>query len=337
MSALALDLGTYTVKALSGKPGSTVNIERAVEIFNSVGIAVPSDEGVEQELIKLLEAMMTDHKLPKNDVRLSLPETVVSTKIIELPALSDAELASAIGWQAEQHIPIPPEQLSLEYHVLYRPPKKEQAESKMRVLLVGTRQDVVERYIEMFVKIGIEPKLLETQVLSIIRSLEIEVDEPPTLVVHMGASSTQLIMVYQGELQFVTSQMTGGQTLTQALAKQINLSGQQAEEYKRTYGLKPQQFEGKVRSVLLPAINVLVSEIKKATTFFANQHPGSSVERILLSGGASLLPELVQFITQEVGTEVLMAAPFSKASGEIPAGNQAAWSVCMGLLMREEI
>ncbi len=336
MPALSLDIGSYTIKALSGQTGDQVEIEKAVEIFNSVGVAIPNDDGVQQKLTELIETLFNDHKLPRSDVRLSLPETVVSTKVIELPSLSDAELASAIGWQAEQHIPIPPEQLSLEYHVLFRPTKKAQEEQKMRVMLVGTRRDIVERYIDIFLGLGIEPKVLETQALSIMRALAIEPAEPPTLVVHLGASSSQLAMIHQGELQFVTSHMSGGQALTQVLEKQINLETQQAEEYKRTYGLLADQFQGKVRTVLEPTVDALLNEMKKATTYFANQHPDTSVQRVILSGGASLLPDLVQYITQEMGLEVLMAAPFANASGQIPQGGHPAWTVCMGLMMREE-
>jgi type IV pilus assembly protein PilM len=336
MSALALDIGTYTIKAISGKPGKKIEVERAVEVFNPLGISVPSDEALIQKLVELIESVITDHKFPRNDVRLSLPETVVSTNIIELPSLSEAELASAIGWQAEQHIPIPPEQLSLQYQVLHRPHKDSSADEKMRVLLVGAHKDLIEKYVDVFLSLGIEPKLLETQILSVIRSLDIEVNEPPTLVIQMGASSTQMAMVYEGELRFVTSQMTGGQALTQALEKQINLETKQAEEYKRTYGLDPQQFEGKVRATLTPVIDILIGEVRKAMTFFANQHPGVSTQRILLSGGPTLLPGLVQYITQEIGAEVLVAAPLSQAIGEVPEGNHPTWTVCAGLLMREE-
>jgi type IV pilus assembly protein PilM len=337
MSALALDIGTYTIKALSAKVGKTIEIERAVEVFNPLGVAIPSDEAVSQKMIELIEPILTDHKLPRNDVRLSLPETVVSTKLIELPVLSDAELASAISWQAEQYIPIPPDQLSLQYQVLYRPAKDKQKEAKMRVLLVGAHKDIVDKYVNLFLSIGIEPKLLETQILSVLRALDITQDEPPTLVVQMGANSTQMSMVYQGELNFVTSQMTGGQALTQALERQINLEAQQAEEYKRAYGLDELQFEGKVRQVLLPAVNILVNEIRKTMTFFANQHPGLTAQRILFSGGPTLLPGIVPYITQELGAEVLVAAPFSQATGAIPENNHPAWTVCMGLLMRQEI
>lgn len=335
MSALALDIGTYTIKALQAKPGKNLSVERAVEAFNKLGVAVPSDEAAAQKMIELLEALLSDHKLPRLDVRLSLPETVVSTKIISLPSLSDAELASAISWQAEQYIPIPPEQLSLEYQVIFRP-ERGNKEDKMRVLLVGAHKEIIERYLQIFLTLGIEPKLLETQILSVLRSLAIEANEPTTLIAHLGASSTQLAIIHQGELQFVTSHMVGGQMLTQTLEKQIQLNAEQAEQYKRTYGLNPAQFEGKVRAVLLPVVNVLLGEIKKAITFFVNQHPGVTVSRVLLSGGTALLPGLVQQITDEVGAEVLLAAPFAAAQGDIPEANHPQWTVCTGLLLRED-
>lgn len=337
MPVLALDLGIYTIKAISGKAGREPDVDRVVELFNPVGVAVPSDEAVQQKLSEQIEAILTDNKLPRSDVRLSLPETVVSTNIIELPVLTDAELASAIGWQAEQHIPIPPEELSLEYQVLYRPDNKKQTDEKMRVLLVGAHKSVVERYVNMFVNLGIEPKLLETHILSVLRAAQLGSQEPPTLVVQFGASSTQLAMTLNGSLQFVTSHMTGGQAMTQAIENQLNLTTQQAEEYKRTYGFNSDQFEGKVRQTLAPVVEVLVNEIKKALTFFNNDHPGEKGQRILLSGGPSLLPGLAQHLAQQLGVEVLMSAPFTQATGNIPEANHSIWTVCMGLLMREEI
>jgi type IV pilus assembly protein PilM len=336
MPALAIDIGTYTIKAISGKFGLAPEIERSVEVFNSVGAAVPNDDAVSTKLGGLIDAILADNKLPRSDVRVSLPETVVSTNIIAIPSLNDAELASAIGWQAEQHIPIPPDQLSLQYQVLYRP-KKNQTNEKMRVLLVGAHKEVVKRYVNMFIDLGIEPKLLETQMLSVLRAAQIESNEPTTLVVHMGASSTQMAMVHEGELKFVTSHMTGGQVLTQALERQINLDSQQAEEYKRTYGLNKDQFEGKVRAALLPVVDILVKEMSKSITFFTNQNTGTAVQRILLSGGAAQTPGLIEYITQKIGAEVLVLAPFATAKGEIPQGSHSSWTVCMGLLMREEL
>lgn len=334
MSALALDIGTYSIKAVQAKPGKKPSVERVIEVFNTSGAAIPTDEVAYDKLQKLIDALITDNKLSTKDVRLALPETVVSSKVIEIPPLSDAELASAIGWQAEKYIPIPPEELSLEYQVLFRPAKQEK--TPMKVLLIGTRKKVVERYVSMFNDIGIEPTLIETQLLSIIRSLEFTIEDPTTLVVHIGASSMELALMEKGELQFVVSHINGGQLLTRTLEQTLSLSVEQAEQYKRTYGLDPGQFQGKVQQALLPALTVLSSEIKKTMQFYVAQHPQQAVQRIVLSGGTAMLHGLIQHLTDELGVEALVASPFSTSSGNVPQGiNQPSFTVVLGLLMRE--
>ncbi len=335
-ASVALDIGTYSIKAVRAKAGKKVAVERVVEVFNETGIALPTDDITVAKLGQMIDAVFNDNDLPRTDVRLALPETVVSTKVIQIPPLSDAELASAIGWQAEQHIPIPPEELSLEYEVLYRPEKK--SDEQMRVLLIGTRKRMVERFIGMFNEIGIEPTLLETHMLAILRSLQFTAEDPTTLIVHLGSSSMNLAIVHRAELQFVISHMNGGQMLTKSLETSIGLDAAQAEQYKRSYGLDGTQFQGKVKEALTPPVNMLLTEVRKSVQFFVNQNPQESVQRIVLSGGSAMLPGLVQHVTNELGVEVLIASPFAGADGTIPENvNPPAMSVCMGLLQREEI
>lgn len=334
MPALAIDIGSYTLKAIAGKSGKNVAVEKVVETFNTNGIIVPTDDSQTEKMVETIGNLISDHKLPTTDVRLALPESIVSTKIISMPRLSDAELSSAIGWQAEQYIPIPPEELTLEYKVLYRPEKAD-ANEQMRVLLVGTRRSLVDKFILVFNYLGIEPTLLETQILSVVRSLHFENVDPTTLIVHMGANTTTLAVVHQGELAFVFNHMSGSQTLTKALQAAIGLDADQAEQYKRQYGLDPAQFQGKVQVALLPAVKVLTDAMQKAIRFFVNQNPTANVQRVLLSGGGVQLPGFVPHLANVLGAEVLVASPFAASTGNIPEANHAAMSVCMGLLTRE--
>lgn len=334
MSAVGLDIGTYTIKAVNAKPGPKPQVLRTVEVFNTSGMSLPTEEGSAEKLMPLIESVFTDHKLPRNDVRVALPEQVVSTKIIAIPPLSDAELASAINWQAEQHIPIPVEELSLEYQILYRPPRKNK-EEKMLVMLVGARKNIIDTYINMYIDLGIEPTMLETHTTAAIRAMGFTAEDPVTMMVTIGATTMDIAIVRGGMMVFVFSHLNGGQLLTRTIEQTIGLDNQQAEQYKRTYGLDEAQFEGKIRQALLPSVRVFVNEIKKAMQFYSNQYPGEQVQRILLSGGSAQLPGLVPFITSEVGTEVLVAAPFATATGEVPEGSHPNFAVAMGLIMRE--
>src|SRR5258708_25157967 len=105
--SVGIDFGNYTLKAVQGKAGPKVNVQKSTQVFNPLGMCVPTDEASAQKLAELVTNMFNDSALARTDVRLSLPEFLVSTKIISIPTLTDAELASAITWQAEQHIRIP--------------------------------------------------------------------------------------------------------------------------------------------------------------------------------------------------------------------------------------
>jgi len=334
MSILALDIGSYSIKAILGKPGRYVEVEKVIELLNPLGLAIPSDESASKKLSEYLDTLFNDNNLPRTNLRLALPESSVSTKVISIPPLTDSELASAIGWQAEQHIPIPLEELSLEYEVLYRPPKNEK-DQNMRVLMIGVRKDVINRFLNAFLDIGIEPKILETQALSIFRSLQFTQEDPTSMVVHIGASSMDIFIVHEGELRFVFSTLSGSYLLTKSLEQGIGLEAKQAEEYKRNYGLEPDNFEGKIRKNLIPTVDVLVNEMLKAIQFFSHSQPQEKIQRLLLSGGGSSLPGLVEYVTSKLGLEVLLSAPFSESKGEIPATSHPSFTVCMGLLMRE--
>lgn len=337
MSALALDVGTYSIKGVSGKTGTKqVIVDKFVEIGNPNNWVVPSTDQQAAQFADLLDSFISDNKLPRTDVRLALPESVVTTKVIAMPPLTDAELASAIGWQAEQHIPISVDELALEYEVLYRP-KRQEKNGQMRVLLVGARKSLITQLTELLLDKGIELTIIDTQTLAVIRSLQFTAEDPATMVIHMGGNSTILATVTAGELRFVYNIASGGAALTRALTQSLNLKSDQAEQYKRTYGMDPTHFEGRLVSALQPGVNVLVQEVRKALQFHLNLAADAAIRRLLLSGGGAHLPGLVQFLAEQLNLEVLVADPWAvvKTTIEPPVGNQATFAVTMGLLLRD--
>jgi type IV pilus assembly protein PilM len=334
MSITALDIGTHSIKAVVAKNSSNPNISTAVIIPNKLGLVLPNSEQEVAQFTEMIANLLNDYKLDQTDIRLSLPEYFVANKVIEIPYLTDAELASAISWQAEQHIPIPKNDLSLQYQVIERPAKKT-PESKMKVLLVGSRRSITEKINNIFLSLGIEPTVLETQIFSVLRSLNIESTDPETLIVNMGANSTDFAVVSNGIFDFVVSSKNGGQLLSNALAQSFNLDNKSAEEYKINYGLDAKQLEGKLAKVMMPIIDNLSLEIQKSIRFFETNHSGQKIQRIVLSGGPAQLKGLAEEISNKLNKETLLAAPFANAKGQIPDKNQLAYTTCMGLIARE--
>jgi type IV pilus assembly protein PilM len=170
---------------------------------------------------------------------------------------------------------------------------------------------------------------------SVIRALDVTSADPTSLVANLGASTTDVAVIDKGELQFVATSQIGGKIFSKALEQNLGLDAEQAEQYKRQYGLDPNQFEGKVSQALVGAAESLSEELAKAIRYFQSQSPNSPLKRVVLAGGASQLPGLTQFLSGKLNAEVLLIDPFITVTGDAPDTNRQAYTVAMGLMMRE--
>lgn len=337
MSFVGLDIGTYTIKAVElKKSGSSFRVLKAISVPNAVGRVLPSEPQEREKLIALIKSIFAENKLPLTKVRVGLPEAMVSTKIVSMPPLSDAELASAIVWQAEQYIPIPAKELQLEYQVLYRPDKKNVSD-QMRVLLVGVPKQTIDQFSSMLFECDLELSGMETNMLAMYRGVTTEPSLPTTMVVHVGSSATEMFVAHNGELAFVYAYPNGGMMLSRALERGLGLDPSQAEAYKRTYGLDGAQLEGKVRETLLPVFKLFTTEVQKALQYFSSSHQGEQVKRIMLSGGSAALPNLIPTLAEGFPVEITLYNPFNllafEKGVEIAALDTPSFSIAVGLAM----
>lgn len=338
MNYVGFDLGSSSLKVLEvAKEGDKLRAIQAFEYTNPFGVMIPQDEVQLKQLAGMIKQVLTEHKVQTTSLRAAIPESLISTKIISTPPLSDAELASAIDWLAEQHIAIPLEEAKVEYEVLYRPdPSKK--EENMRVMLIGVPKTVIAAQLRFFEFLEIEPVLMETQVVAMVRSVLAD-KMPTTLMVHMGAASTDLAIVHEREIVFVYSFANGGRLLTRSIERGLNLTAEQAEEYKKSYGIDPALLEGKLASILDPVMKLFVTEIQKALQYFTGQFGTLQVQRILFAGGGANLVGLVPYFAKQFTQEIVIANPFERLVADtktpLPTDRAASFAVATGLVMRD--
>lgn len=336
MPAFGLDIGSSSIKLieLSGSK-KLPKLEAFGLAVNPVG-TVETDN--EQEMIQIAQAvkkLTQDAAVKQRKVVVGLSEAKVYTRVVEMPLLSDAELASAINWEAEQYIPIPISDVQLDYRIMSRP---QSPTEKMKVFLVAAPVTTVNTLTRLLDMAGLEPVALETEMLGVARAL-VMLQSPAQLLVHLGARGTDIGIVREGMVLFTRSVSTGGAALTRVLTTELGLEVTQAEQYKRSYGLEPKQLQGKVRLSLMNVFASIASELKKAQHFYVSNYSGT-ITRVVLTGGGAYLPEITVELAKELGVEVIVGDPFlnlnlTPKQRQRIGGIAAVFSVAVGLALRE--
>ncbi len=242
-------------------------------------------------------------------VVLGLDESFVFMRIIKVPAMSDKELKSAVKYEAEQYIPLPIDQMNLSYQRL-DPDLVEK--DKINVQVVAAKKDVLEKYVTIAKKAHLVPVAIEPETIALGRILG-DTPEAPlgTLILEMGLSGSILVISYGGYVRFTRTIAVGGGAMTKAIQQSLNLDTNQAEEYKKAYGMDPLQADGKIFSVLKPMVDSLILEMKRATVFFTKHNPSANIKRVILTGGTAQMPELLTYIAKNVDFEVQLANPLA--------------------------
>lgn len=342
-TVLGLDIGTRYIKYVE-----LIHLDNQKFQLTSVGMApaplksISSDAQIDKDALAItIKKLLRDGSVKSHVVNIALPEANVFTRIIQVPPLSERELASAIKWEAEQYIPLPLEEVMMDFSIVGES-KDDQGNSKLDVLLVAAPKGVISRYSQVMDLCDLEVAAMETEIISASRALLPPVMDKPlnVMVINLGAQTTDFSILKAGVIAFTRSIPTGGIAMTRILGQDLGLPLAQAEEYKKTYGLKQDILEGKVARSLKPIFTVIVEEIKRSITFFQNKFPDEPVSTIILSGGSAKLPGLVESLVEAVGLETQIGNPWSRITLD-PAKfakleeEGAVFVVATGLAMRQ--
>lgn len=337
--AVGLDIGTKTIKMVELSHEKDSWKLRASGVIGYTG--TPLDKMTsDREYSLLAGAIKKLHKeaqVSSKDVAIALPEVQVFTRTVKFPLLTNAEIASAVKWEAEQYIPIPKEDAIIQHEIIGK--MEDTTPPSTIVLLVAAPRALVSKFAKVVEMAGLKLVAVETELMSLVRSLAPE--SGTSMVVDFGARSTDIAIAKSGQLSFSRSVPTAGEAFTRAVSQTLGVDAAQAEEYKKTYGLSTQQLEGKIKASLDPVIQSVADEMKKAIQFYKSDSQGESPKSILISGGSARMPEMSTYFTNVLGIEVAVGNPFAKVNlspetAKSLAGYAPLYAIAGGLAMRED-
>lgn len=310
---LGLDISSSSVKLveLSRDKGGNLVLERcAIEPLERGWI---TDGNIEKfdEVAEAVRRLVKKSGTKTKNVAMALPPSAVITKKIILPGgMTDQELELQVEAEANQYIPFPLDEVSLDFCVVG---PSTASVGDLDVLIAASRREKVQDIQGLAEAAGLKPVVIDVESyasrLATARLIENLPNKGVGMIValfEIGALTTSMQVIRDDEVLYDRDQAFGGAQLTQLIVRQYGFSLEEAESKKRS-GELPDDYES---SVLKPFVESMVQEIGRALQFFFTSTPNNKVDYVMLAGGSSALPGLTAAVTQHTTFACSLVNPF---------------------------
>ena len=266
--------------------------------------------------------------------------SAVITKIVPMQAdLSEEDMEAQIQVEANQYIPYPIEEVSLDFEVLG--PVKDNPDM-VNVLLAASRTENVDLRIAALDLGGLAAKTMDVEAFAMENAFKLVADQlsvpkdAVVAVIDVGATMTTLIVLRNQRTIYSREQVFGGKQLTDEVMRRYGLSYEEAGLAKRQGGL-PESYE---IEVLEPFKEAMVQQISRLLQFSFAGSEYSRVDQIVLAGGCASITGVADMVEEQLGVPCVVANPLanmslsSRVQAQTLAQDAPALMIACGLAMR---
>ncbi len=257
-----------------------------------------------------LRHFILDAGFSTKEACLAVPESQTFSTILNVPFLKEKEIRDYLEIQGTKIFPKPLDQLVYSFEILG---PNEVNPNEIDINIVASSKDTVERLYSLARIAGLNILVVESEAYAIVRSLtrvqQLGADEG-FLVVNIETSDTDMMVVKNSYVRFSRNINLGGQAFSKAIAQNLNISQELADEYRSSYGLGDSVLEGKVVVAMEPVAETLISEIKRTINYYISRNAYISFKKVIYSGSSAIMPGLMSYSAENLGMEVELANPF---------------------------
>ena len=315
-------LENYIIRHL---PNNAV-VEKNISDIDSVGDCISTALSIMKPTIK--------------DAAVAVAGSAVITKTIEMNAsLSDAEMENQIVVEADQYIPYPLDEVSIDFE---RQKLSERSPDMVEVLLAACRKENVDSRVTALEIGGLETRVVDIEAYAIERAFGLlseqigPGDDQTNAIVDIGSTMTTLNVMLNGRTIYTREQMFGGNQLVEDVVRRFGLNAVEAEAAIKRGGL-PEEYEAEI---LAPFKDAVVQQVSQTLQFFFSSSHYNEVDHIILAGGVAAIDGLGELVQESLSTPVLVANPFknmsigSKVNKTMLRNDAPALLIACGLAMR---
>jgi type IV pilus assembly protein PilM len=334
------------------------------QLVNLASAEVP--EGVYQDgqivdsaaMADIIQSVLSASKLKVKNVATAIPsgrDTV--TRIIPVPAeLDDRELREMVlNQEAGLYLPFPREEADVDYQKLGMFVDEDGIE-KVQVLLVASRKDVTDSYLQTFRQAGLSVDIVEMSSFSLLRTIRQQLrqfsPQEAVAVVDIQFESTEISIAVDGVPQFSRTVPMGTYQIQMSLSRAMNLPPSRNTELLQGMSLPSNLMDNTIASTnptkpggnpgtsaIMRSLGELADELRRSIDFYQNQGETAEIVQVLLAGPGASIGQVDEFFSSRLSLPAAIVDPVSamalEVSQDIPPNQRVGLGVVLGLGLRE--
>ncbi len=332
-SVLGIDIGSSAIKIVQvrRKHGRAV-LETYGELALGpyAGVEVGRATALPNEKIgEALKDILREAKSTTLSAGVALPLSSSLISFITLPQIQEKQMAEVVALEARKYIPVPMNEVKLDWSLIPREDafstdeevvpgsngevtakKKDGKPMTQDVLIVAIHNEYINNYQAIMTNTAIKASFFEIEIFSSIRAV-VEQGIQAVMVVDMGARTTKLYIVERGILRSSHIINKGGQDITLTLSKSLSISVNEAENMKRTYGLKGGPEYKELTEIITVNLDNIFYEANAVLLNYQKKYM-KNISKVVLTGGGVLLKGFTDLAKISFQTEIIYADPFGK-------------------------
>lgn len=277
-------------------------------------------EAVGAAVRELLDLVGIPNKKPLPVVNVAIPGQSVVIRLMPVPTgMPPDELDDVVRQEAINNLPFPVDEANLDFCLL---PATERTDPdgvrRVDVLLSAIQRVYVESYWRMAEAANVQLGRLDISSLAVIRSLShagmLQDDGQITMAVNIRNDATDITLIKKGMPLFSRSVLLGVETLGEAISRSIDAPMDEAISLlpKLQLGSIPTADPklGQAAQVARSIFGDLTAEVGRSLEFYMSQVGIVTVDHVILSGAACVVPGMAEFVSNRLNIETVVADPF---------------------------
>jgi type IV pilus assembly protein PilM len=283
-----LDIGTTAIRLVELKgTGPVKSLSRYASVPVDPKVSQSEAPADQQKLAEAIKSLLAEARVMTRNVAVGVPSQKVFTTVVDIDRLPPAELAKTIKLQADSLIPTPLDESKIDWAMIGDSPADK---AKMEVLLSSVPNEFVEKRLDLLEGLGLNVIAFEPDNLALSRAMLATDAALPQMVADIGNTSTDLVIAMNGAPRLTRAIPTGSDAIIRSAMQNLSIDAAQAEQFVFKFGLSKDKLEGQIYQGIIGTVETITAEIDKSIKFFNTRYPGTKLDRIIVTGGASALP-----------------------------------------------